>query len=229
MAANESKDSDLRKIQDLIKIMEHSGLIELEIAKGPDKIYLKRSGPEEPIVSGRMAGGEPGKHAVQGLPVLRLDHGLDIRQAFSRNLVLQPGQLGCDLKGQHVHTDAEKLAQLDEEPAQFDRQRPVTPCDALPTAGERAVYKARTQDAAQHDLPPDELEDRTAEKSHHAPVATAVDGHLWRRRNRHASRLQETCTLPKDQVVLTDQQPIPFYSLSLKKDRNPIFESRLIL
>ena len=61
MAANESKDSDLQKIQDLIKIMEQSGLIELEIAKGPDKIYLKRSGPEEPIVRGRMAGGEASK------------------------------------------------------------------------------------------------------------------------------------------------------------------------
>jgi acetyl-CoA carboxylase biotin carboxyl carrier protein len=61
MAANESKDSDLQKIQDLIKIMEQSGLIELEIAKGPDKIYLKRSSAEEPIVSGRMVGGKPSK------------------------------------------------------------------------------------------------------------------------------------------------------------------------
>lgn len=61
MAKNESKDRDLQKIKDLIEIMEQSGLVELEIAKGPDKIYLKRSQPDQPIVSSKMAGGEPGK------------------------------------------------------------------------------------------------------------------------------------------------------------------------
>ena len=59
MTENESRDSDLQKIQDLILIMEQSGLIELEIAKGADKIYLKRSQPDQPIVGGRITAGQP--------------------------------------------------------------------------------------------------------------------------------------------------------------------------
>jgi acetyl-CoA carboxylase biotin carboxyl carrier protein len=38
-----NKDPDLKKIQDLIKIMKKNSLVELEIKHGDDKIFLKRA------------------------------------------------------------------------------------------------------------------------------------------------------------------------------------------
>ena len=42
------KDSDLRKIKELIEIMEQNGLVELEIKHADDKIFLKRCPPQQP-------------------------------------------------------------------------------------------------------------------------------------------------------------------------------------
>ena len=55
-----SKDADLRKIEDLIKIMKANELVEVEIKHGDDKIFLKRSHPEQ---------------VVNQMPVMRLDGG----------------------------------------------------------------------------------------------------------------------------------------------------------
>ena len=41
------KDSDLKKITKLIEIMKDNGLEELEIKHGDDKIFLKRSQPQQ--------------------------------------------------------------------------------------------------------------------------------------------------------------------------------------
>jgi len=49
------KDSDLRKIKELIEIMEQNGLVELEIKHGDDKIFLKRCPPQQPAVTGAAA------------------------------------------------------------------------------------------------------------------------------------------------------------------------------
>ncbi|MHC4843578.1 MAG: acetyl-CoA carboxylase biotin carboxyl carrier protein [Planctomycetota bacterium] len=38
-----NKDPDLKKIQDLIKIMKKNNLVEMEIKHGDDKIFLKRA------------------------------------------------------------------------------------------------------------------------------------------------------------------------------------------
>jgi acetyl-CoA carboxylase biotin carboxyl carrier protein len=38
-----NKDPDLKKIQDLIKVMKKNNLVELEIKHGDDKIFLKRA------------------------------------------------------------------------------------------------------------------------------------------------------------------------------------------
>jgi len=46
-AAMTQKDSDLQKIKDLIEIMKDNNLIEVEIKHGDDKIFLKRSQPQE--------------------------------------------------------------------------------------------------------------------------------------------------------------------------------------
>ena len=45
------KDSDLRKIKDLIEIMKDNDLAEIEIKHGDDKILLKRSQPQQPAVT----------------------------------------------------------------------------------------------------------------------------------------------------------------------------------
>lgn len=51
------KDTDLRKIKELIEIMKDNDIVELEIKHGDEKIFLKRSGPQQPIVTaGPMIG-----------------------------------------------------------------------------------------------------------------------------------------------------------------------------
>lgn len=54
------KDSDLQKIKELIKIMRDNDLVEVEIANGDEKIFLKRSKPRQ---------------VVKKMPVVRLDTG----------------------------------------------------------------------------------------------------------------------------------------------------------
>ncbi len=54
------KDADLRKIKELIKIMKANELVEVEIKHGDDKIFLKRSQPQQ---------------VVNQVPVMRLDAG----------------------------------------------------------------------------------------------------------------------------------------------------------
>ena len=59
-AAMAQKDADLRKIKELIKIMKDNELVEVEIKNGDEKIFLKRSKPQQ---------------AVKKMPVVRLDTG----------------------------------------------------------------------------------------------------------------------------------------------------------
>ena len=54
------KDADLKKIKELIKIMKANEMVEVEIKHGDDKIFLKRSQPQQ---------------IVNQMPVMRLDAG----------------------------------------------------------------------------------------------------------------------------------------------------------
>ena len=45
------KDNDLQKIKELIEIMKDNELVEVEIKHGDDKIFLKRSHPQQPTVT----------------------------------------------------------------------------------------------------------------------------------------------------------------------------------
>ena len=45
------KDSDLRKIKELIEIMKQNGLVEIEITHGDDKILLKRFQAQQPTIT----------------------------------------------------------------------------------------------------------------------------------------------------------------------------------
>jgi len=57
----ENKDSDLRKIKKLIEIMKQNELVEVEIKHGDDKIFLKRSQPQQPAITALpMIGPESG-------------------------------------------------------------------------------------------------------------------------------------------------------------------------
>jgi acetyl-CoA carboxylase biotin carboxyl carrier protein len=58
-AAMAEKDSDLKKITKLIEIMKDNGLEEIEIKHGDDKIFLKRSGPQQPAIGIPMMRPEP--------------------------------------------------------------------------------------------------------------------------------------------------------------------------
>ena len=50
-AAMAQKDTDLRKIKELIEIMKDNDLVEVEIKHGDDKMLLKRSQPQQPTVT----------------------------------------------------------------------------------------------------------------------------------------------------------------------------------
>jgi len=54
-AAMTEKDTDLKKIRELIEIMKESGLVEIEIRHDDDKIFLKRSGQPQPAFGETMA------------------------------------------------------------------------------------------------------------------------------------------------------------------------------
>jgi acetyl-CoA carboxylase biotin carboxyl carrier protein len=58
------KDSDLKKITKLIAIMKDTGLEEIEIKHGDDKIFLKRSQPQQPAIGIPMMRPEPGVVSV---------------------------------------------------------------------------------------------------------------------------------------------------------------------
>jgi acetyl-CoA carboxylase biotin carboxyl carrier protein len=61
------KDTDIEKIKELIKIMKENGLDEIEIRHDDDKIFLKRSQPQQIISGIPMMRPESGvAHAVPG-------------------------------------------------------------------------------------------------------------------------------------------------------------------
>ncbi len=45
------KDTDLQKIKELIEIMKENDLVEIEIKHDDDKIFLKRAGGQQPIIT----------------------------------------------------------------------------------------------------------------------------------------------------------------------------------
>ncbi len=58
------KDSDLRKIEELIELMKKNDLAEIEISHGEDKYHLKRSQPTPQVVHQMpFAGGVPAADA----------------------------------------------------------------------------------------------------------------------------------------------------------------------
>ncbi len=69
------KDADLRKIKKLIDIMKENELVEVEIKHGDDKIFLKRSAPQQ---------------VVGGVPVMRLEPATAPASPEAENLASQP-------------------------------------------------------------------------------------------------------------------------------------------
>lgn len=45
------KNSDLKKIEQLLEIMKKNDLVEIELKSGDDKIVLKRAGPQSPQIT----------------------------------------------------------------------------------------------------------------------------------------------------------------------------------
>jgi acetyl-CoA carboxylase biotin carboxyl carrier protein len=73
MMAENQKDSDLKKIQELIEVMKANDLLELEVKHGEDKILLKRTPPAQAVSPGiaalPMIGTHvPGAAAMPGQP-----------------------------------------------------------------------------------------------------------------------------------------------------------------
>lgn len=65
-AAMAQKDANLRKIKELIKIMKDNELVEVEIKNGDEKIFLKRSEPQQ---------------AVKQMPMVRLETGAPVNNS----------------------------------------------------------------------------------------------------------------------------------------------------
>jgi len=51
MAEKKDKDTDLQKIKELIEIMKENELVEVEIKHGDNKILVKRSLPQQPVLT----------------------------------------------------------------------------------------------------------------------------------------------------------------------------------
>lgn len=82
------KDADLKKIKELIKIMKANDLVEVEIKHGDDKIFLKRSQPQQ---------------VVNQMPVMRFDAGAmpvaaQATEAVGQSSVPQPAPEDENLK-----------------------------------------------------------------------------------------------------------------------------------
>ena len=70
-AAMAHKDTDFKKIKKLIDIMKTNDLVEVEIKHGDDKILLKRSQPQQPIVTAvPMAGSGIPAVSASGQPTV---------------------------------------------------------------------------------------------------------------------------------------------------------------
>ncbi|UCE46201.1 MAG: acetyl-CoA carboxylase biotin carboxyl carrier protein [Phycisphaerales bacterium] len=69
------KDADLRKIKELIKIMNDNELLEVEIKNGEERIFLKRSKPQQ---------------AAKQVPVVRLDTGVTVDSSQATEISSQP-------------------------------------------------------------------------------------------------------------------------------------------
>jgi len=69
-AAMAQEDTDLLKIKELIEIMKDNDLLEVEIKHGDDKIFLKRSQPQQPAAIGVpvIGHGVPLPFATPGAP-----------------------------------------------------------------------------------------------------------------------------------------------------------------
>ena len=66
VATMADKDTDLKKIKEIIEIMKENELLEVEIKHGDDKIFLKRSAPHTPI--GGVLSAAPGIRPEPGPP-----------------------------------------------------------------------------------------------------------------------------------------------------------------
>lgn len=69
------KDADLRKIKEIIEIMKDNELVEVEIKHGDDKIFLKRSEPQQ---------------VVDQVPVMRIDPGAAALNPRAAGISSQP-------------------------------------------------------------------------------------------------------------------------------------------
>ena len=62
------KDTDLQKIKELIEIMQENELVEVEIKHGDDKIFLKRSCPQQPTLMPVITPHIPTAFSAPGAP-----------------------------------------------------------------------------------------------------------------------------------------------------------------
>ena len=72
------KDTDIEKIKELIKIMKENGLDEIEIRHDDDKIFLKRSQPQQ---------------IISGIPMIKPESGVSAVSPASTDNLSQPSVL----------------------------------------------------------------------------------------------------------------------------------------
>jgi len=77
-AAMAEKDTDLKKIKEIIEIMKENELLEVEIKHGDDKIFLKRSQPQSSVGP-----------AVSAIPTMRPEPGATPAHAGGTEALIQ--------------------------------------------------------------------------------------------------------------------------------------------
>ncbi len=119
---------------------------------------------------------EPVENLFQGRAELSLHDLAQRLHGLRGDFVLQAGQLGGDVFGEHVDARRHELAHFDPHAAQLDGQGAVALRGAV-VAARRAAARHRPQaDAAQYNIPQDDVQQDRGEKAQHAPMAGAQAG-----------------------------------------------------
>ncbi len=156
-------------------------------------LVLNGQAERGPVDLAQRGGGE-GHFLERGEPFgqrraqLGLGHLADVGEGFRGDLVLQPGQLGRDLLGEHVETGGEELSHLDEYPTHVDRQRAKIRGDVAQPVGARALHPSAKAQARQDQLPGDQAEGDAGEEQDDTTVACTEHSCVWRSPEKWAGR-----------------------------------------
>ena len=115
--------------------------------------------------------------SVQGLAELLFDHPADVIEALRADLVLEAGQLGGQLAGQHVQPRGEELPHFDEHAALAHGDHAKVGRQGAKPRRPGALGEPAEADPGQKNVPPDNAKHDAHKEPQDPPVAGLL--HYW--------------------------------------------------